>query len=133
MKLPIRNIFLMLFAAATLYGALASPPAPEQAAVAAPVLSAHSESAIKLASAQNPSYAPLHELVNQYGGLLTYNRETDTIDLTVSGANFTLLLENGTVLQNGYEAPGDYYLQDGVLYMNADQFKKLAAFSDLAS
>lgn len=129
MKLPIRNIFLMLFAAATLYGALASPPVPEQATVAAPVLSAHSQSAIKLATGHSPAYTPLHELVSQYSGRLTYNRETDTIDLTVSGANFTLLLENGTVLQNGYEAPGDYYLQDGVLYMNADQFKKLAAFS----
>ncbi|RJE87571.1 hypothetical protein D3P07_14730 [Paenibacillus sp. 1011MAR3C5] len=133
MKLPFRNTILMLVAAVTLYGALASPPAPEQASIVAPVLSAHSQSAFKLASAKSAAYTPLHELVNEYSGQLTYNRETDTIDLTVDGANFSLLLKSGSVLQNGYEAPGDYYMENRLIYISADQFAKLAALTFISS
>ncbi|MFF2886513.1 hypothetical protein [Paenibacillus sp. NPDC057967] len=133
MKLPIRNTILILLAAVTFYGALASPPAPEHAPIAAPILSAQSQSAFKLASANHSAYTPLHELVNKYGGELTYNRETNTIDLTVDGMNFSLLLESGSVLQNGHEAPGDYYMENRLIYMSADQFRKLSALSAFSS
>ncbi|REK71389.1 hypothetical protein [Paenibacillus paeoniae] len=129
MKLSIQSAILMLLAAATLYGALSSPPAPEHTPVTALALSTSAPSAIHLASTHGSAYQPLLELVDQYDGQLTYNRETDTIDLTVNGSPFSLLLGSGSVLQNSYEYPGDYYTENGLIYMNADQFKKLAAFS----
>lgn len=132
MKLSFHNAILILLAAVTLYGGLFNPAVPEQAP-AMPMLTAYAPSTDSLIPLSNSTYLPLHELMNLYDGQLTYNRETDTIDLTVDSVPFTLLLTERSVLQNGYESPGDFYIENGLLYMNADQFKKLSACSAFSS
>ncbi|MEK3882969.1 hypothetical protein [Paenibacillus sp. PL2-23] len=95
-----KNIALTLIAAATLYGGLTNPPAPVTA---------------------EEEYAPIEQLAEQTGAELAYHEENGSIEVQAKGVAYSLLPSEGGIRMNGSQCRGDFYMKDGILYMNKGQ------------
>lgn len=142
MKLSIGNVAIIALTILTLYGAITNPPLPEdqydrtpyaerspseiqpaaESQQAESVL-AHNDSLpvdAPLIRTAGQSFIPLREYVRQHEGSLTYNSENDTVDITIGEENFSLLLRDITIMKNGYELPGGFFVYNGTTYISCE-------------
>ncbi len=126
MKLRYGNIAIMLLAVFTLIGALTNPPLPEDQYNRSSVAQASHASAAAPPQNSMPavhtagkSFIPLRGYVEQHNGSLTYNAENATVDITIGAESFSLLLQEGLVMKNGYELNGHFFVQDGTAFISS--------------
>lgn len=72
------------------------------------------------------SFVPLRGYVEQHNGSLTYNVENATIDITIGKESFSLLLQEGIVMKNGYELNGHFFVQDGMTFISSETAETLS-------
>ncbi|MDQ6419732.1 hypothetical protein RB620_09850 [Paenibacillus sp. LHD-117] len=139
MNLVFRNALVVLLASATLLGGLFNPPYVEPAeAIAVPSIEklgtggttqqiepqraetiAYSTDGDTI-ERDGKTYVALRGYVENLGGRLTYNRETSSIDITVGVVSYSLLLAEGTIMTNGYELEGDYFVENGTAFIHIE-------------
>ncbi|MCU6711749.1 hypothetical protein M6D81_23910 [Paenibacillus sp. J5C_2022] len=136
-----RNIALMIMATLTLLGSLVSKPVANAASESL------AQSRQKIEAVSNENMTPEHErivlkdaslrgkqpyialdaLVKQTDGFISYNKENDTVDIVINDIPFSLLLREQSIMSNGYEISGDFYITDnGDVYLSVEQAAKLS-------